>query len=78
MGKDIINVAVIGVGYWGKNLVRNYHELGVLSTICDVNSNVLNPIKARYPTVKTTSDFNCKTKYCYFYRMRSTRVSFIV
>jgi cell division GTPase FtsZ len=26
-----IKVAVVGVGYWGKNLVRNFHELGVLA-----------------------------------------------
>ncbi len=26
----MINVAVIGSGYWGKNLVRNFNELGVL------------------------------------------------
>ena len=29
------NIAVIGAGYWGKNLVRNFHQLGVLKTICD-------------------------------------------
>jgi len=28
-------IAVIGAGYWGKNLVRNFHQLGVLKTICD-------------------------------------------
>ena len=29
------NIAVIGAGYWGKNLVRNFHQLGVLKTICE-------------------------------------------
>lgn len=29
-------VAVIGSGYWGKNLVRNFRELGVLAAVCDV------------------------------------------
>ncbi|RPJ09991.1 MAG: gfo/Idh/MocA family oxidoreductase, partial [Deltaproteobacteria bacterium] len=28
-------LAVIGSGYWGKNLVRNFHNLGVLKLICD-------------------------------------------
>ena len=28
-------VAVIGCGYWGKNLVRNFHELGALKIVCD-------------------------------------------
>jgi len=30
-----VPVAVIGCGYWGKNLVRNFAELGVLAAICD-------------------------------------------
>lgn len=30
-------VAVIGAGYWGKNLVRNLAELGALGGVCDVN-----------------------------------------
>ncbi len=30
-----INIAVVGCGYWGKNLVRNFSELGVLKCICD-------------------------------------------
>lgn len=29
-------VAVIGCGYWGKNLVRNFHQLGALAAVCDV------------------------------------------
>ena len=34
---DIANqrIACIGAGYWGKNLVRNFHALGVLSAICE-------------------------------------------
>jgi len=30
------SVAVVGCGYWGKNLVRNFYELGELRWICDV------------------------------------------
>jgi predicted dehydrogenase len=29
------NISVVGCGYWGKNLIRNFHELGVLDSICD-------------------------------------------
>ena len=29
-------VSVIGCGYWGKNLVRNFHALGALGAVCDV------------------------------------------
>jgi UDP-2-acetamido-3-amino-2,3-dideoxy-glucuronate N-acetyltransferase len=31
------SIAVIGCGYWGKNLVRNFSQLGTLSQICDLN-----------------------------------------
>ena len=31
------NVAVIGAGAWGKNLVRVFHKLGALRAICDTN-----------------------------------------
>lgn len=30
-------VAVVGCGYWGKNLVRNFAALGALAAVCDVN-----------------------------------------
>lgn len=33
--KSNASVAVIGCGYWGKNLVRNLHELGALRIVCD-------------------------------------------
>lgn len=29
------NISVIGCGHWGKNLVRNFHALGALHSICD-------------------------------------------
>jgi UDP-2-acetamido-3-amino-2,3-dideoxy-glucuronate N-acetyltransferase len=45
------SVAVIGSGYWGKNLVRNYHELGALKLICDKNETVLAGFKKQYPGV---------------------------
>src|SRR5260370_39041176 len=34
-------IAVIGNGYWGKNLVRNFHALGVLKCVCDSRSEAL-------------------------------------
>jgi predicted dehydrogenase len=30
-----VNVAVVGCGYWGRNLVRNFNRLGALSSVCD-------------------------------------------
>lgn len=54
-----INIAVIGAGYWGKNLVRNFHELGVLGGICDSDSLKLSVFKKEYPDAelfKTTGE----------------------
>jgi len=31
------HIAVVGAGAWGKNLIRNFDELGVLTTICEIN-----------------------------------------
>jgi UDP-N-acetylmuramoylalanine-D-glutamate ligase len=31
----IPNIAVLGCGYWGKNLVRIFHQLGALQLVCD-------------------------------------------
>ena len=32
------NIAVIGCGHWGKNLIRNFYELGALHSICDLDT----------------------------------------
>ena len=34
------SVAVVGCGYWGRNLVRNFHAVGVLAAVCDSDSAV--------------------------------------
>lgn len=41
-------VAVVGCGYWGKNLVRDFAELGVLRVICDANQVTLTELKAKF------------------------------
>ena len=46
-------VAVIGCGYWGKNLIRNYHNLGVLKLICDKNETALDAFRSQYADVET-------------------------
>jgi len=49
------NVAVIGSGYWGKNLVRNFHSLGALRVICDTDPTREPWAKTQYPDVAFTS-----------------------
>ncbi len=54
----MINVGVIGYGYWGPNLVRNFSEsteTNVVS-VSDLNPDRLALVQRRYPAIKTTTD----------------------
>ncbi|HKD80963.1 MAG TPA: Gfo/Idh/MocA family oxidoreductase [Candidatus Angelobacter sp.] len=42
------NIAVIGCGYWGKNVVRTFHSLGALRCVCDVREQVLETARNKY------------------------------
>jgi len=44
----MMKVAVIGCGHWGKNLVRNFYELGALSAISDLNEALAAQFSADY------------------------------
>ncbi len=48
-------VAIIGCGYWGKNLVRVFDQLGGLAVVCDVRKDVCEQVERTYGT-KTTSN----------------------
>lgn len=49
-------ISVIGCGYWGKNLVRNFSELGVLHSVCDVNQESANKAARAYGVLLHTLD----------------------
>ena len=51
-------VAVIGCGLWGRNIVRNFYNLGALHSVCDLDNDNLNMINELYPEIYTTHDFN--------------------
>jgi predicted dehydrogenase len=57
---DSVGVAVVGLGYWGPNLVRNLHEVdGVeVRAICDAREEPLAAIGRRYPAVRRTTSFD--------------------
>lgn len=57
-GKKSAKVAVIGSGYWGKNLVRNYKQIGALKLICERNETLLQHFKKMYPDVETCVAYN--------------------
>jgi len=47
-------VAVAGCGYWGKNLVRNFHALGALYYVCDARQSALIEVAGNLDVNKTT------------------------
>jgi UDP-2-acetamido-3-amino-2,3-dideoxy-glucuronate N-acetyltransferase len=52
------SIAVIGSGYWGKNLVRNHHQLGALKLICDRNETLIAQFREQYPDVEICLAYN--------------------
>ena len=55
-----IKVGVVGCGYWGPNLIRNFRSLQdcCLKVMCDLNEERLAHLKMLYPEVKGETDFN--------------------
>lgn len=52
------NVAVIGCGYWGKNFVRIFFELGALHGVCDSDQANLDAVKTAYPGIPLRTNFS--------------------
>ncbi len=54
----MIGIGVIGYGYWGPNLVRNFAEVpgSRVVAVSDLRPERLAQVQARYPAVKTTQD----------------------
>jgi predicted dehydrogenase len=55
-----VKIAVVGLGYWGPNLVRNLHELTAADpvAICDVSDDALGAMQRRYPALQATTRFD--------------------
>lgn len=55
----MISIGVIGYGYWGPNLVRNLLETpgARVAAVSDLRQDQLNLVSARYPGVKTTTNY---------------------
>jgi predicted dehydrogenase len=58
-GQSTIGVGVIGYGYWGPNLVRNFYETPgcTVVSVSDLRAERLAKVTPRYPTVETTTQF---------------------
>lgn len=57
---ETISVGVVGCGYWGPNLIRNFNGLSdcELKAVCDTSRDRLAHMKKLYPAVRTETDFD--------------------
>jgi predicted dehydrogenase len=57
MAKKKLTLGVVGCGYWGPNLIRNFNHLAGcrLKTVCDLSETRLRHMQELYPAVTTTS-----------------------
>jgi len=53
-----MKLGLIGGGYWGKNLIREFNNCGILHTICDINEESIKKYNINYPNVNTTTKFD--------------------
>jgi predicted dehydrogenase len=55
-----VRVGVVGLGYWGPNLVRNLHEVeeAELAWVCDLRPELLAGIRRRYPAIEATTSYD--------------------
>lgn len=56
---DKLNIGVVGCGYWGPNLIRNFNALPecTLKSVCDTDQDRLTLITANYPSVETHTSY---------------------
>jgi UDP-2-acetamido-3-amino-2,3-dideoxy-glucuronate N-acetyltransferase len=53
-----LKIACVGAGYWGKNLIRNFDQLGVLSLICDTDDALRSAFEEQYPAARFCCSFS--------------------
>ena len=60
IASDVVRVGVIGYGYWGPNIVRNFDSLDTcqLVAVCDKSPNALKRASRLHPRVNLTTDFS--------------------
>ena len=58
MAGSPVGVAVAGCGYWGRNLVRNLHQMGNLVAVCDPDPAALEAVRATYRGIEATPDLD--------------------
>jgi predicted dehydrogenase len=51
-------IGVVGLNYWGPNLVRNFDDLADLAWLCDLDDERLSTLAARYPQARATTSID--------------------
>jgi predicted dehydrogenase len=56
---EVLNVGIIGCGYWGPNLIRNFVQLSESDVVrvADLDETRLNHMRSLYPKIETTKDY---------------------
>ena len=56
----MINVGIIGIGYWGPNIIRNFYSNPNTKVVkcCDLRKERLDFIGRTYPAIETSTDYN--------------------
>jgi len=49
-----MKIGLVGCGYWGKNIARNLHQMGLLGAVCDPSQKVLDSVPKLYPGALAT------------------------
>jgi predicted dehydrogenase len=53
----VAKVGVVGLNYWGPNLVRNFDDLAELAWLCDLDEDLRSRLGSRYPSARVTAEY---------------------
>lgn len=53
----MVRIALVGAGAWGRNLVRNFHALGSLASVCETDGTTMESLRSDYPDVAVGDDY---------------------
>ena len=55
----MLNIAQVGCGYWGPNLLRNFNSLDIVQvkTVVEIDPERINYVQKNYPLISVSNDF---------------------
>src|ERR1700687_3127781 len=60
LGSNVIRIGVLGYGYWGPNIVRNFHgqDQSRVVAVCDKSPKSVQRVRRAHPEIPATRNFN--------------------